>query len=80
MIFGAALDVFEFEPKIPEALKKLENVLIIPHIAIATFETRTKMSEIAAQNIINAFNGKMPVSLVNTDVLAKDNLRLEIKR
>lgn len=78
-IFGAAIDVFEFEPAIPEALKKLENVIIIPHIASATFQTRTRMSEIAAQNIINVFEGKMPVSLVNTEVLEKDNIRLEIK-
>jgi glyoxylate reductase len=78
-IFGAALDVFEFEPAIPEALKKLENVIIIPHIASATFYTRTRMSEIAAQNIINVFEGKMPVSLVNKEVLGKNNIRLEIK-
>jgi len=37
------------------------------------------MSEIAAQNIINVFDGKMPVSLVNTEVLEKNNIRLEIK-
>ena len=78
-IFGAAIDVFEFEPNIPEALKKLENVIIIPHVASATFHTRTRMSEIAAQNIINGFEGKMPVSLVNTEVLEKNNIRLDIK-
>ena len=78
-IFGAAIDVFEFEPDIPEALKKLENVIIIPHIASATFHTRTRMSEIAAQNIINGLEGKMPVSLVNTEVLEKNNIRLKIK-
>ncbi len=79
-IFGAAIDVFEFEPDIPDAMKKLENIIIIPHIASATFHTRTRMSEIAAQNIINICEGKMPVSLVNTEVLEKSNIRMEIKQ
>ena len=63
-IRGAALDVFEFEPEITPALKELDNVIITPHIASATEETRNKMAEMAAQNIIDALEGKTPANLV----------------
>ena len=64
VIRGAALDVFEFEPEITEDLKKLENVILTPHIASATEETRNKMAEMAAQNIIEALEGRTPPNLV----------------
>ncbi|TSC56279.1 MAG: lactate dehydrogenase-like oxidoreductase [Parcubacteria group bacterium Greene0714_21] len=51
-IAGAALDVFENEPKLAPGLAKLQNVILTPHIASATKETREKMAELAAQNII----------------------------
>lgn len=51
-IQGAALDVFEQEPKLSSGLTKLENVVLSPHLGSATKETREKMSELAAQNII----------------------------
>lgn len=76
-IFGAALDVFENEPDIPSEFKDLENVLIVPHIGSATFETRSKMAKIAAQNIINVFEGKAPISLVNTEVLKNNRIGLK---
>jgi len=60
-IAGAAIDVYEFEPKLTPGLNKLENVILTPHIASATIETRKKMSEIAAQNIIETLSGKVPV-------------------
>lgn len=63
-IRGAALDVFEFEPAINDDLKKLDNVVITPHIASATMETRDKMSELAAKNIIEALEGRTPPNLV----------------
>jgi glyoxylate reductase len=63
-IRGAAIDVFEFEPEITPELKTLENVIITPHIASATFETRAKMSELAATNIIEALEGRTPPNLV----------------
>jgi lactate dehydrogenase-like 2-hydroxyacid dehydrogenase len=59
-IRGAALDVYEEEPELAPGLAELENVVITPHIASATDETRGKMSEIAAQNIINFLEGKEP--------------------
>jgi glyoxylate reductase len=51
-IRGAALDVFEFEPKITPELLALQNVVVNPHLASATEETRGKMAEMVARNII----------------------------
>lgn len=63
-IRGAAIDVFEFEPEITTKLKNLENIILTPHIASATEETRDKMSELAATNIIEALEGRTPPNLV----------------
>lgn len=63
-IRGAALDVFEFEPKLAPGLAELDNVILTPHIASATEETRNKMAEIAAQNIIAVLNNRQPPNLV----------------
>ncbi|MDO8555518.1 MAG: D-glycerate dehydrogenase [bacterium] len=63
-IKGAALDVFEREPKLSEGLVELDNVIITPHIASATEETRSKMSEMTAENIIEALEGRTPPNLV----------------
>ena len=63
-IAGAGLDVFEHEPEISEALRLLPNVILTPHSASATLETRIAMSKIAAQNIIDVFSGKEPFGLV----------------
>jgi glyoxylate reductase len=65
VIKGAALDVYEDEPKLAEGLSELENVVLTPHIASATEETRGAMSEIAAQNIIDFLAGKTPENEVN---------------
>jgi glyoxylate reductase len=64
VIKGAALDVFEFEPKITPELLKLDNVILTPHIASGTEETRSKMSDLAASNIIEALEGRTPPNLV----------------
>jgi len=64
-IFAAGLDVFEDEPKLKPGLKNLPNVIVAPHIASATFETRSQMAEIAAKNLIDALEGKMPEFCVN---------------
>ena len=68
VIAGAGLDVFEFEPKIHPELLELENAVITPHIASATFDTRNKMATMAATNLIEALRGNRPPNLVNTDV------------
>ena len=63
-IRGAAIDVFEFEPEITPELKELDNIIITPHTASATEETRNKMAEMAATNIIEALEGRIPPNLV----------------
>jgi len=67
-IFGAGLDVYEHEPKIPKKLKQLDNVVILPHIGSATKETRSKMAEMAAENMLQGLNGKQPSNCVNPEV------------
>jgi len=68
-IAGAALDVYEEEPKINPALLKLENVVLMPHIGSASVETRTKMATMAVENCVAALSGKRPPNLVNPEVL-----------
>tara|TARA_B100000745_G_scaffold205743_1_gene136015 strand:+ start:5536 stop:6501 length:966 start_codon:yes stop_codon:yes gene_type:complete len=63
-IKGAALDVFEHEPEMTPGLADLENVVITPHIASATEETRGKMSDMVAANVIAALAGNTPPNQV----------------
>ncbi len=59
VIKGAAIDVYEFEPKLSPGLSKLSNVVLTPHIASARESARNLMAEIAAKNIISVLeNGK----------------------
>jgi len=67
-IFGAGLDVYEHEPKVDDELKKLDNIIIQPHSASATFETRSKMAIIAAENMIAGLKGVMPTNCINPEV------------
>ena len=67
-IFGAGLDVYEHEPKVDDELKKLDNIIIQPHSASATFETRSKMAIIAAENMIAGLKGEMPPNCINPEV------------
>ena len=64
VIKGAALDVFENEPALASGLAACENAVLTPHIASATDETREKMSQIAASNLIAFFEGKIPPNAV----------------
>lgn len=70
-IFAAGLDVFENEPALAPGLSELPNVVIPPHIASATFWTRTRMAEMAAKNLIDALEGRMPEFCVNKDHLKR---------
>jgi hydroxypyruvate reductase len=63
-IAGAALDVFEDEPQVPEALLALDNVVVVPHIGSATHATRQAMADLARQNLERHFAGKPPQSPV----------------
>ncbi len=65
VIKGAALDVYENEPELAPGLAELDNVILTPHIASATEETRSKMSDLAAENIIAALEGGTPPNLVS---------------
>ena len=57
VIRGAALDVYENEPKVADGLTELENVVLTPHIASASIEARSAMAEVAAKNIIAVLSG-----------------------
>jgi len=68
-IAGAALDVFEQEPTpMQNPLLKLNNVVVAPHISSASYETRSRMAEMVAENLIAFFEGKTPPNLVNPEV------------
>jgi lactate dehydrogenase-like 2-hydroxyacid dehydrogenase len=67
-IAGAGLDVYENEPFIHPGLKRT-NVVLAPHIASASLETRTKMACIAAENVVAFFTGQRPPNMLNPEVL-----------
>jgi glyoxylate reductase len=69
-IAGAALDVFENEPFIHPGLKRA-NVVLAPHLASASLETRTKMAVMAAKNVVALFTGQLPPNMLNPSVLKK---------
>lgn len=67
VIAGAALDVFEREPEIPDGLRR-NNVVLAPHLGSASVETRTKMAMIAAENAVAYFSGRRPPTILNPEV------------
>jgi lactate dehydrogenase-like 2-hydroxyacid dehydrogenase len=70
-IAGAGLDVYEKEPKCERALLSMQNVVLAPHTASASVETRAKMSMMAAGNIVAGLSGQRPPNLVNPEVLPR---------
>lgn len=67
-IAGAALDVYENEPEFYKGLEKLDNIVMTPHIASASYKTRELMAVKAANNIIDVFEGRTPEGLVNKEL------------
>jgi glyoxylate reductase len=68
-IAGAALDVYENEPKAHPGLLQRKDVILTPHIASASIETRTKMAVMAANNVAAFFEGRRPPNAINADAL-----------
>ncbi|MFL5667238.1 MAG: 2-hydroxyacid dehydrogenase [Ktedonobacteraceae bacterium] len=69
-IAGAGLDVFENEPAVEPELLAMENVVLLPHIASASLQTRTLMATMASDNIVAHAQGKRPPNIVNPEVLS----------
>lgn len=69
-IAGAALDVYENEPFIHPGLKR-PNVVLAPHLASASIETRTKMAVMAVNNVVTLFKGQRPANLLNPEIFQK---------
>ena len=63
-IGGAGLDVYEFEPKVPDALRALENVVLLPHLGTAAKEVRVDMGLMAVDNLKAFFAGQTPPNAV----------------
>jgi len=68
-IAGAGLDVYEHEPQISDGLRR-PNVVLAPHIASASVETRTRMASIAVDNVIAFFDGRRPPTILNPEILS----------
>ena len=64
LLAGAALDVYEQEPIVHPDLLTLENVLLVPHLASGTTETRTAMADLAAGNVVAVLSGRPPLTPV----------------
>ena len=64
-ITGAALDVYEFEPKVTDGLLSLDNVVLAPHLGNATYEARLEMGQNAVDNLLAVKVGEEPKNKVN---------------
>jgi lactate dehydrogenase-like 2-hydroxyacid dehydrogenase len=69
-IAGAGLDVYEREPEVEPELLQMKNVVLAPHIASASYETRLRMAKMAAENLVAGLTGKRPPNLVNDEALS----------
>jgi glyoxylate reductase len=74
-IAGAGLDVFENEPAVEPELLSMENVVLLPHIASASLQTRTLMAAMASDNLVAHFYGKRPPNILNPEVLENPGYR-----
>ncbi|MEM8995149.1 MAG: D-glycerate dehydrogenase [Acidobacteriota bacterium] len=79
-IAGAALDVFEDEPAMAPGLAELPNVAIFPHVASATFATRSRMATMAAENALAHLEKRRAPNVVNPEVYDTDAYRQRVTR
>lgn len=63
-IFGAGLDVYEYEPEVTPELLELDNVILTPHIGSATSNARNEMAEMVAKDVLAVIEGKEPINKV----------------
>lgn len=68
-IGGAGLDVYEQEPELTPGLADLKNVILLPHVGSATIETRTRMAQMAAENLLAGLRGDQPPNCLNWSAL-----------
>ncbi len=68
VIAGAALDVYEFEPKMVPGLAELPNAVLAPHTASATRSSRSGMSVKAATNLLSMLKGERPPDCLNPEI------------
>jgi glyoxylate reductase len=71
LIAGAGLDVFEHEPNVPAALRRMKNVALTPHLGSAIVEVREQMANIVVDNIQALIEGRVPPNCINPQVLPK---------
>ena len=63
-ILAAGLDVFADEPRVPQALLELDNVVLLPHVGSATRYTRGRMGQLVVDNLRSWFEGRGPITPV----------------
>jgi lactate dehydrogenase-like 2-hydroxyacid dehydrogenase len=63
-ILAAGLDVFADEPRVPQPLLELDNVVLLPHVGSATHHTRGRMARLVVENIASWFEGRGPLTPV----------------
>ncbi|SMC25008.1 glyoxylate reductase [Desulfacinum hydrothermale DSM 13146] len=68
-IGGAGLDVYENEPQLTPGLADLQNVVLLPHVGSATVETRTRMAQMAVENLLAGLSGHRPPHGLNWEAV-----------
>ncbi len=67
VIFAAGLDVYSREPRVPEALRRLENAVLAPHLGSATHRTRAEMGRLCVEALVAVSRGEVPVNALNPE-------------